>query len=55
VYLSKLFRKVGAKDRFELALVGMKNVFSGQIELSPDPVARASPCRRGRQPVQTAH
>jgi len=26
VYLSKLFRKVGAKDRFELALFGLKNM-----------------------------
>lgn len=26
VYLSKLFQKVGAKDRFELALFGLKNI-----------------------------
>jgi two-component system nitrate/nitrite response regulator NarL len=29
VYLSKLFVKVGAKDRFELALFGLKHVQSG--------------------------
>ncbi len=29
VYLSKLFRKVGAKDRFELALFGLKNMVGG--------------------------
>jgi DNA-binding NarL/FixJ family response regulator len=36
VYLSKLFRKVGAKDRFELALFGMKNIISEQIEFSSE-------------------
>jgi two-component system, NarL family, nitrate/nitrite response regulator NarL len=32
VYLSKLFQKVGAKDRFELALSGLKN-----LGLTPSP------------------
>lgn len=30
VYLSKLFQKVGVKDRFELALYGLKNLSSDQ-------------------------
>jgi DNA-binding NarL/FixJ family response regulator len=30
VYLSKLFQKVGVKDRFELALYGLKNLSTGQ-------------------------
>jgi len=30
VYLSRLFQKVGAKDRFELALFGLKNLSIGQ-------------------------
>lgn len=31
VYLSKLFQKVGAKDRFELALFGLKNLTSAEV------------------------
>jgi DNA-binding NarL/FixJ family response regulator len=31
VYLSRLFRKVGAKDRLELALYGLRNVITGQV------------------------
>jgi DNA-binding NarL/FixJ family response regulator len=30
VYLSRLFEKVGVKDRFELALYGLKNLTTGQ-------------------------
>jgi hypothetical protein len=30
VYLSKLFQKVGVKDRFELALYGLKNLTAEQ-------------------------
>lgn len=30
VYLSRLFQKVGVKDRFELALYGLKNLSTGQ-------------------------
>jgi DNA-binding NarL/FixJ family response regulator len=33
IYLSRLFRKVGAKDRFELALYGLRNMITGQINL----------------------
>src|ERR1035441_7169819 len=31
VYLSRLFQKVGGKDRFELALFGLKNLTTGQL------------------------
>jgi DNA-binding NarL/FixJ family response regulator len=33
VYLSRLFQKVGVKDRFELALYGLRNVAAGQGRL----------------------
>jgi DNA-binding NarL/FixJ family response regulator len=33
VYLSKLFQKVGVKDRFELALYGLKNLAAGPPQL----------------------
>lgn len=33
VYLSKLFRKVGVKDRYELALYGMRNLAGDQAGL----------------------
>jgi DNA-binding NarL/FixJ family response regulator len=39
VYLSRLFQKLGVKDRFELALYGLKNLTTGQ--LSVDRNARA--------------
>jgi DNA-binding NarL/FixJ family response regulator len=32
VYLSRLFQKVGVKDRFELALFGLKNLPDGQMQ-----------------------
>jgi hypothetical protein len=31
VYFSRLFQKVGVKDRFELALYGLKNLNTGQL------------------------
>src|SRR6516165_6296993 len=34
VYLSRLFQKVGVKDRFELALFGLKNLTTGQLHVS---------------------
>ena len=34
VYLSRLFQKVGVKDRFELALFGLKNLTAGQLPLA---------------------
>jgi DNA-binding NarL/FixJ family response regulator len=41
VYLSRLFQKVGVKDRFELALYGLRNVAAGQGRLD-QPVAQQS-------------
>lgn len=37
VYLSRLFQKVGVKDRFELALFGLKNLTSGGAQPSEKP------------------
>jgi two-component system response regulator DesR len=34
VYLSRLFQKVGVKDRFELALFGLKNLGAGPLPLA---------------------
>ncbi len=42
VYLSKLFQKVGAKDRFDLALCGLKNFGSVQPR---DETGSGHPCR----------
>ena len=36
VYLSKLFQKVGAKDRFDLALSGLKNLGLASMEARKD-------------------
>jgi len=36
VYLSRLFEKAGVKDRFELALYGLKNLTTGQHPANPD-------------------
>ena len=41
VYLSRLFQKVGVKDRFELALYGLRNVAAGQGRLD-QPVSQQS-------------
>ena len=43
VYLSKLFQKVGVKDRFELALYGLKNLAAGppQLDRAPGEMAPA--------------
>lgn len=35
VYLSKLFRKLGVKDRFELALYGLRNMAEGETGNRP--------------------
>jgi DNA-binding NarL/FixJ family response regulator len=37
VYFSKLFQKVGVKDRFELALYGLKNLTAGQGQAADAP------------------
>jgi DNA-binding NarL/FixJ family response regulator len=36
VYLSRLFQKCGVKDRFELALFGLKNLTTGQLPVDGD-------------------
>lgn len=49
IYLSRLFRKVGAKDRFELALYGLRNMITGQVNLlggGSRPVVQLGPPRR---------
>jgi len=38
VYLSRLFQKVGVKDRFELALFGLKNLTAAQGAAMPKPM-----------------
>jgi len=41
VYLSRLFKKLGLKDRFELALFGLKNLTAGySAQLTATPVQR---------------
>src|SRR5260221_8106254 len=44
VYLSRLFQKVGVKDRFELALYGLKNLTTGHgtLEKAPTPASDRS-------------
>jgi DNA-binding NarL/FixJ family response regulator len=44
VYLSRLFRKVGANDRFELALYALKNLFVGPAS-EPEPASAAGESR----------
>ena len=43
VYLSRLFEKVGVKDRFELALYGLKNLTNGQFPQRERDLASADP------------
>jgi DNA-binding NarL/FixJ family response regulator len=43
VYLSKLFHKVGAKDRFELALFGLKNVSNASFGMGENGLGREQP------------
>lgn len=43
VYLSRLFQKVGVKDRFELALFGLKNLTTGQLPEKNSRVPSAMP------------
>ena len=45
VYLSRLFQKVGVKDRFELALYGLKNLTTGHcgLERTPPPDHNGAP------------
>jgi two-component system nitrate/nitrite response regulator NarL len=43
VYLSRLFQKLDVKDRFELALFGLKNLTPGQNSLGPARPASDTP------------
>jgi two-component system, NarL family, nitrate/nitrite response regulator NarL len=49
VYLSRLFQKLGVKDRFELALYGLKNLTTGQGAL--DRSQSDHPPRAGAVPL----
>ena len=49
VYLSRLFQKLGVKDRFELALYGLKNLTAGQGAL--DRTQGDHPPRAGALPL----
>ncbi len=52
IYLSRLFRKVGAKDRFELALYGLRNMITGQVNLlSGGPLQGGTMARALKPPV----
>ena len=44
VYLSRLFQKVGVKDRFELALFGLKNLTTGQLPVGEKGTPAPAPC-----------
>jgi hypothetical protein len=47
VYLSRLFHKLGVKDRFELALFGLKNMPVGEVVVEvPQPRPDQSPFRK---------
>ncbi len=50
VYLSHLFRKVGAKDRLELALYGLRNVITGQVTVMGGGRPARSGANAGRLP-----
>lgn len=53
VYLSKLFQKVGAKDRFELALFGLKNLTSAEMGFFEElPPRKPSQTLRPARPLQ---
>jgi DNA-binding CsgD family transcriptional regulator len=51
VYLSRLFQKLGVKDRFELALYGMKHPGSNAFRVPRQGPARRASQRFGQMPV----
>ncbi|MCS7043344.1 MAG: response regulator transcription factor [Bryobacteraceae bacterium] len=55
VYLSRLFQKVGAKDRFELALFGLRNLANGEFSCVEPARSRksVSPAPMGRRGLRT--
>jgi two-component system nitrate/nitrite response regulator NarL len=48
VYLSRLFEKVGVKDRFELALFGLKNTTADQFQAAVSAAGQRVAIARGR-------
>jgi two-component system, NarL family, nitrate/nitrite response regulator NarL len=52
VYLSRLFQKVGVKDRFELALYGLRNLQNMTGEMSAD---TSQPPKAGGRPRNPGH
>ena len=54
VYLSKLFQKVGAKDRLELALFGLKNMMNERDCMSGLPADEIAEEPRHRSPAGLA-
>jgi DNA-binding NarL/FixJ family response regulator len=51
VYLSRLFQKVGVKDRFELALYGLRNLQNMTGEASADASQQPKSSGRARNPA----
>jgi DNA-binding NarL/FixJ family response regulator len=43
IYLSRVFRKVGVKDRLELALYGLRNMMTGQVDLAAGATGAITP------------
>jgi DNA-binding CsgD family transcriptional regulator len=53
VYLSRLFQKVGVKDRFELALYGLRNLQNMNGEASAlNPAPQQTMLASGKNPAQ---
>jgi two-component system nitrate/nitrite response regulator NarL len=53
VYLSRLFQKLGVKDRFELALYGLKNLTPGSGAMGTDPQGGRKPATPIWQPPRS--
>lgn len=53
VYLSRLFQKVGVKDRFELALYGLRNLQNMAGELTGEPAQQSKSTGSSRGSGQT--
>jgi DNA-binding CsgD family transcriptional regulator len=51
VYLSRLFQKVGVKDRFELALYGLRNLQNMTGEAASEPAGHLKSGGRPRNPA----
>lgn len=55
VYLSRLFQKLGVKDRFELALYGLKNMAATDGANRADQPQTTQPQRRNTEPASFIH